>query len=260
MNIVSIKIKFSYWDFNSDNFRISKKSVYEQLLEIDQEISKLEKKLYDLIMEDKNDGMSIEVNSSGTFHFIEIDLFLGEVGDTYDISYIIEFLSQFKIIERISYNNDLSNYQGYIYIKGTELVNHLVKLLNIHGINLKIIGKTTSKYERGASDFWEAYLLAIEKYNAIKPLIYLIYKFLEKYKEYTREIQFGTFNAQKLKENVANLIDESHYNLVMISFEKIEEDRYNVTFTTRYQKINVETDNTGKVLKFNTDKKTQTRL
>src|SRR5699024_935530 len=96
MNVVSVRIIFSFWDFNTDIFRVGEKLVFEELFEIDIDISKLENKLYELIMKNKNDGMTLEVNSSGGLHFVEIDLFLGELGDTYDISYIIDFLSQFK--------------------------------------------------------------------------------------------------------------------------------------------------------------------
>lgn len=261
MNVVSVRIIFSFWDFNTDIFRVGEKLVFEELFEIDIDISKLENKLYELIMKNKNDGMSLEVNSSGGLHFVEIDLFLGELGDTYDISYIIDFLSQFKKLESIpDTTKDLSKFQGFIYIKDTDKLEEIIELLKSYGLNPKKIGMTTYKYERGASDLWEAYLLGIASSASIELIKPAINNLLKKFNN-NRDIQFGTFNIQKLKENVANLLEENIQNLELISFKNNnDEDRYSVIFTTRYQKVFVETNSSGTIIEFNAERKTQTRI
>lgn len=100
MEVVSVRIKYSFWDFNNEVFRVGEQIVYEELFNIDIDIFELKEKLYTLIMNDKNDGMTLEVNAFEDFHFIEIELFLGEPGDTYDIEYIIKFLDQFERCNR----------------------------------------------------------------------------------------------------------------------------------------------------------------
>lgn len=119
---------------------------------------------------------------------------------------------------------------------------------------------TTYKYERGASDLWEAYLLGIASSASIELIKPAINNLLKKFNN-NRDIQFGTFNIQKLKENVANLLEENIQNLELISFKNNnDEDRYSVIFTTRYQKVFVETNSSGTIIEFNAERKTQTRI
>ncbi|MCQ6281650.1 hypothetical protein [Bacillus sp. EB600] len=260
MNVVSVRIKYSFWDFNTEISRVGEKLVYEGVFRIDIDISELEEKLCKLIMNDKHDGMTIEVNSFNDLHFMEIDLFLGEPGDTYDINYIIKFLSQFKKLDKLPSTNDLSNYQGFIYLKYSDEVEEALNIIRSCGLNAEKIGMTTFKYERGASDLWESFILGIASSVAWDSIKFVKAKLQEKFNNHYRDLQFGTFNAQRLKENVAHLLGEAPQNLEMVSFECIEGDRFLVTFNSRYQKVFVESTDSGTIIKMNTEKETQTRI
>lgn len=260
MNAVSVRIKYSFWDFNTEVFRVGEKFVYEELFEIAIDIHELEEKLYKLIMDDKIDGMTLEVNSFNDLHFLEIDLFLGEPGDTYDINYIIKFLSQFKKLDNLQFTNDLSNYQGFIYIKYSDEVEEALNIIKSCGLNAEKISMTTFKYERGASDLWEAFIIGIASTATWDSIKFAKAKLQEKFNNQYRDLHLGRFNAQRLKEDVAHLLDEAPLNLEMVSFECIEGNRFMVTFNSRYQKVFVESTEIGTIIKMNTEKETQTRI
>jgi hypothetical protein len=259
MNVISIRIKYSFWDFNTDVFRVGEKFVFEGVFQINLDISEFEQKLYELIMMDKNDGMTLEVNSFENIHYVEVDLFLGEPGDTYDIEYIIHFLSQFKQLETLPATNDLSQYQGFVYIISDE-ANEALNILDSCGIKAEKIGMTSYKYERGASDLWIAFILGIASSAAWDTIKAGKVKLENEFNDHYRNVQFGIFNAQRLKENVAHLSGESLNNLEIISFENVKGEKFLVTLNSRHQKFYVEATESGEILKMKTDKTTQTRI
>jgi hypothetical protein len=260
MNVISIRIKYSFWDFNTDVFRVGEKFVYEGVFQINLDISEFEQKLYELIMMDKNDGMTLEVNSFENIHYVEVDLFLGEPGDTYDIEYIIHFLNQFKKLETLPATNDLSKYQGFVYIQYSDEADEALNLLKSCGIEAEKIGMTSYKYERGASDLWIAFILGIASSAAWDTIKSGKVKLENEFNNHYRDVQFGIFNAQKLKENVAHLTGETQNNLEIISFESVNDEKFLVTLNSRYQKFYVEATESGEILKMRTDKITQTRI
>jgi hypothetical protein len=260
MNVISIRIKYSFWDFNTDVFRVGEKFVFEGVFQINLDISEFEQKLYELIMMDKNDGMTLEVNSFENIHYVEVDLFLGEPGDTYDIEYIIQFLNQFKKLETLPETNDLSKYQGFVYIQYSDEADEALNLLESCGIEAEKIGMTSYKYERGASDLWIAFILGIASSAAWDTIKSGKVKLENEFNNHYRDVQFGIFNAQKLKENVAHLTGETQNNLEIISFESVNDEKFLVTLNSRYQKFYVEATESGEIVKMKTDKITQTRI
>jgi hypothetical protein len=260
MNVISIRIKYSFWDFNTDVFRVGEKFVYEGVFQINLDIPEIEQKLYELIMMDKNDGMTLEVNSFENIHYVEVDLFLGEPGDTYDIEYIIQFLNRFEKLETLPATNDLSKYQGFVYIQYSDEADEALNLLESCGIEAEKIGMTSYKYERGASDLWIAFILGIASSAAWDTIKSGKVKLEKEFNNHYRDVQFGIFNAQKLKENVAHLTGETQNNLEIISFESVNDEKFLVTLNSRYQKFYVEATKSGEILKMKTDKITQTRV
>jgi hypothetical protein len=260
MNVVSVRIKYSFWDFNTDVFRVGEKFVYEGLFKINLDISEFEKKIYELIMTDKNDGMTLEVNTFDNIHYVEADLFLGEPGDTYDIEYIIQFLNQFENLEALPATKDLSRYQGFVYIRYSDEADEALDILESCGIKAEKIGMTSYKYELGASDLWVAFILGIASSAAWDTIKSGKIKLENEFNNHYRDVQFGVFNAQKLKENVAHLSGEAKSNLEIISFESVKDEKFLVILNSRYQKFYVEATESGEIIKMKMDRTTQTRI
>ncbi len=250
MNTVHINIFDSYWGMDEVSFfETGRKLRFYGTIEIQTDIQEFEDKLHELIMNQKNDGLEIERNTYGENHFVNVFLYLDEGQDDYNIDYIIDFLNQFPTVEANTSENEVINYDKFIYAQFGDMED-VINFLEDEGIEFKLISQTKSTYDRGNSDFWIAFVLGIAQ-NASWDLVkFLGGKLKNKFIDSNRAIEIALLNVNQLSKNLADMAAVNEQDLRLISFSETapDEEKYNVEFRTINEKFKVISTKDGGVL------------
>jgi hypothetical protein len=259
LNIITINIYDSYWGFDDVRgiFEINQNHRYSTSVTTNQNIEVFEDALKYIIMEKKHDGIEIETISSGdNNHSIYLGLLLGEeqMGNPYNIDYILEFLGKYSSNQDISTTPEQITaserfiYVQYVFSDGKEIQDFLKN----EGLDVQILTTTRRTYERGASDFWIGYLIAISQ-NASWDLIKTAaLKLKDKYNLNESDVEIATLNIEQLFWNVAKTAGVSVEDLTVVSFNQMvnNEELFTVNLKNSTEKFIVVSDKVGVIQAF----------
>lgn len=254
LNFIHINIIKSYW--NLDFIEQKRERQYSITISSDITIDEFEEELIKTIMMDKGDGLELNLYSIKNKHFVDVVLLLGDE-DEYSIDYLIEFFKQFNEQPEIIFDTDYDTYDTYLYLKyAPEEFKDITEILKEHGFEAELISERRSTFERGAGDYFLAYLIGIASSKTSEALS----KIKEKYNDYVRDVQVGSLNIKNLKQNVSNEMNVNYNHLNLISFKELESGTYEVHFRTRYDNYFVTTNSKGDISKLVRKELTQTRI
>jgi hypothetical protein len=264
MNKLFINIIDSYMGID-DELRIyeqGRKLRFSKTYVTEMDIETLEEKLMYTILTDKGDGLELEINSIGNFHYIDIILLFWDKNDEeYNIDYLIKFLEQFKVDFDDSNFDELTNYDTFIYIQyEPEEFDNITKIFKQYEIDIKLITQTRNRFENGAGDYWIGYLLGIASSATIEVVKFATNKLKEKHKNNFRSIHLGNLDIENLQRNLSHFLGINALDLKLISFQETIEGKYKVTFRTRYEKIKVISDKDGNISKYELHEISQTNI
>jgi hypothetical protein len=263
MNKIFINIIDSYWgdDDTLGFYEQGRKHRHSGTYLINLDINEFEEKLTYAIMVGKGDGLELQIDSVGNNHYIDIVLLLGdETDEEYNIDYILEFLNQFD--EGNAINGDkISNFGSYIYLQyAPEDTKEITGILEEQGVHAEIITHTRSRFERGASDYWVAFLIGLASTATYESLRFVSGKVKEVFNNEYRDLHFGELNIDRVRSRLSYQTGVNEHDLILISFEEIENGQYKVIFRKRYEKISVIINENGDILSFQKHEPTQTRV
>ncbi|PLR94833.1 hypothetical protein [Bacillus sp. T33-2] len=257
MNVAQINIIDVYFGVNEEKgiHEIGRDIRFSAVYEVDIDIQQLESKLIDEIMQKKGDGIKVEINSFENNHYVDVYLLLGEEqeDDKFNIDFILEFLQQFQRHDlKINKYNE-KNYDKFIYARyAPGDYEDISNFLQEEGIEFQLLSKTRNTFERGASDFWEGFLIAMGQSASWDLVKMTASKIKNRYNGSFRSIEVACLDVGKLRENLADLAVVDQQDLRLISFFEIDNDQetYEVHFRTIHEKFDVQSNKSGTILKF----------
>lgn len=220
---------------------------FKSTYKTDIEFNEIEDKFYGLIGE----GLAVSSDYSDDTAYFRINL----IGDR-EIDRLLEFLSQFeKIDEELDFIKDFSNfdYSDYIQIDtgdvylDTEIKSKIKDYLISNKIDSKIL-RGNEIYEKGASSYWEVYLIAVGAGLSIE-IIKGIYSLIK-----DKLFDKDDIKSISVKETVKSFLI-TEYNLkptdIYLSrfFKRNESDIVELTYKSKTAKYYIETNNTGEIIK-----------
>lgn len=263
MNNIFINIIDSYWgvDDTLGIYEQGRKHRHSGTYVTNLDINEFEDKLTYVIMVEKGDGLELEIDSVGSNHFIDIVLLLGDENDEeYNIDHILDFLNQFDEANAID-GDKINNFGSYIYLRyAPEDTKEITGILEKQGVHAEIITHTRSRFERGASDYWVAFLIGLASTATFESLRFVSGKLKEKFNNEYRDVHFGELNIDRVRNQLSYQTGVNEHDLIIISFEEIENGQYKVIFRNRYEKISVITNKNGGISRFEKHELTQTRV
>lgn len=217
MNLIQVSIIFSYWD--NQLVEVERSHEFSMDIKSSVTIDEFEEELTEMIMRDKGDGLFLDIYSIEQRHYVDVFLLLGEPDQSsYDISYLRKYLEKFEEIEVNETDDDYSEFDSFIYLEyaPTDLPD-IMKILEDKGIKAKVISERRSTYERGAGDYFLAYLIGLASSMSVE----VIKKINSLYNDHVREVQSGEFPVEIIRRNLAEKTGEDTNNLALISFEEL---------------------------------------
>ena len=220
---------------------------FKQTYLTDLEFNEIEDKFYGLLGE----GMAVSSSYDQEFAYFKINL----IGDR-EIDRLLEYLEQFETTEdEPDFLQKFSNLEfeefvqidtGDVYLEDDDK-KKIEEILNSKGIEFKII-RGNEIYEKGASSYWETYLIALSAGLSIQ-IIKEIYEALKKKFSSPSDIKSIT-----LQDTIKNHLVKS-YNVkpseiyLARFFKRHEGDITELTFRTKNKRYYIETNSKGEILK-----------
>lgn len=198
-----------------------------------------------LILNDKNDGISIDTNSIDNLFFVEIQLFLG-INDIYKIDYIEDYLNDnYKNINK----NELStkdNINDIISLKfenpNSNTLNNIIKILTENNISDYLISTHTSIYEWGCGDFFESFIISLSV-DASKSFFKKIYALIK-----NKDSNGKVYVTENIKIQAANILGYTIDNYEIISLNKIKSEGYQIKLSNSYKELNIISDENSNII------------
>lgn len=249
MNIFYVDIFDEY--YNWENIKIiGTKHRFLGIYKSDFSKEEFEWSLYELIMHDKNDGISIDTNQIENIYFIDIRLFLGKE-DNYSINYIKEYLSNnYEEIDEneIEFKTNL-NHNIFLYCKYSDeqSLNDVIDILNQNKITDYQLSIRTHTFERGASDLFQSYLISLFAGATIEGIKYAINVYRTKI---DRNLNIAVLDPVKLRNNISTIASINLDDLYIVEFKEKDSKEYIVILRNRYHEFEVICDHDSKVVSF----------
>ncbi|WP_043933862.1 hypothetical protein [Bacillus sp. EB01] len=253
MNILQINIFDAYlnWD---DYSEIERKLRHTGVYATEENVKQVEKHLRDLIMDDKNDGIKVEINSYNNHHFIDVFLFLSidNQGDKeYDIRYINDYLdSHYETITE-NIRTEEVYFDNYLYIEcPSEEMEEIIKDINQGKYDVHIVSENKITIEKGFSTFMDGFLLGIAQ-NASWDMIKMSLTYLSAKYGDVKMVEVRGLNHKALRANVAKAATLKEHQLQLVSFDETEEaERFEAIYRSATEKFTVTSNIEGDLLKF----------
>ncbi len=262
MNFVQVNIIDSYWrNTGTELYESSRKLRFSGVFEIEIEIEEFEKRLIELILHNKGDGIKVERNSFHKHHIIDVLIFDGEGSvEKHNINYILEYIGKFQE-SNYSFNIDKNNnYDKLIYFEYRsdetldETLNELITSLKNNGISAEVICQSKHRFERGASSLLFTIIIGIVTGVVANTISEIIKNILHKHKNkcYIFRPKVANLNIDQLRKNLAKVASVNEKEFIIISFTKSEASKeiYKVTLRTSFEKFEVLSDANGKIHNF----------
>jgi len=201
-------------------------------------------------MSHKGDGLDLEIHSTKSGTYIDIELLVDEEENESDIDYLINFLEPYKLeLQEIEKQDKSPSFGSYIYIQYStpDDLETIINIFKEKNIEVQMITETRKTFESGAGDFWLGYLLGIASSATWDGLKHTFTKLKNQNDTHYRTIQIGSIDVDSLRENVSRYSGINKQDLVLISFEEVETGLYEVRFRSRYRKINVHSNVQGHI-------------
>lgn len=222
--------------------------VHLSAYEIKTSVETFAKKLEYFIMQHKKDGITIDVDSTPNYNYIDVRLRLGESEQNYDSQYIINYITQnFKKIDipMSEYKTEQLEELIYIYTMD-ELPEAFCKSLSQEGINIKKINTFSRVYHHGASSFITGFILAISARLTGDTIKAIFDKSVKKFSH----MNSVTLNFDKLKKNLSSYTNFNSSSFEIIQLNKDDTDNtYSVVLRNPYKMYSIVCDIDGNIKK-----------
>lgn len=233
--------------FDDDFYRVIEiNEKFKQTYLTNLEFNEIEDKFYGLIGE----GMAVSSSYDNDFAYFKINL----IGDR-DIENLLEYLNQFEKTDEVpDFLQKFSNLEfdefvqidtGDVYLE-EEDKRKIEAILNSKGIDYKII-RGNEIYEKGASSYWETYLIALSAGLSIQ-IIKEIYEALKNKFSALSDIKSITVQ-DAIKDHLIKSYNLKPSEIYLARFFKRHEgDIVELTFRTKDRRYYVETNSKGEII------------
>lgn len=230
--------------------------LYDGSLDIEAEITRV-------IMTTKGDGVQILTSFLDNVIYMKVILFFtsDDIEKEYDINYIQDFLNAVGIAKKGTLFAHVEMATGYIIIDDVwgDEVEKILEVLNETGITEFNVTRHANAYHRGASNRIETILLGIVSGVSVEVLKYLGMKISQKL-EKEKVPDVGVLDVEQVKKNLSLLTDQNIAEAFILKFEKLDEEKFSLTLTTRYDLVNCKCNSRCEIESFEIQPFTQTRI
>lgn len=198
--------------------------------------------LKNLIMNEKNDGLIIDINSIENLFFIDIELLLpvDNIYENYNINYINNYLND-------NYNKtdkgklDIeNNIDGIVFLSfedfGDNTLDYVRDILKENNLTNYTISINTNIYEWGASSFFEEFKISFIvdiSIDILKKIISII-----KNEDINGKIDIN----ENIKRQAADILGYTIDNYDIVSLNKTDSGGYKIKFLNLYKELNTISD------------------
>lgn len=247
MTLVYLDIYDEYLDSETLNIKAHKHR-YTRNFICESSFKEFENNLYNLIMTNKGDGLSIDSVSTKNKHYISIYLLTDE-DSKYSIEYIISYLEQYPEINEDKALCD-SSLKADTFIKidyCDDILPELEELLADQNVEITLRSNT---FECGASSFFSGIIIGTIS-GTLSGLILATISKLANREEYIKYKQCS-LDLENLKRNIVHFSGENSKNLYIYDFQKSEKDVY-VVLRSRYNEYRIKCKPNGEIISFRQD-------
>ena len=234
--------------FDEDFMKIIEvREKFKATFQTDKEFNEIEDRFYELIGE----GMAVSSDYSDSTAYFRINL----IGDR-DISKLQDYLSEFEQVDlEPDFISDFSNFDysefiqidtGDVYLDDdvkAKIKEYLIK----EKIDFKIL-RGNEIYEKGASSYWETYLIAVGAGLSIE-IIKGLYALIKD--KLFNEDDIKSVNIQEsIKNFLINEYDLKPTDIYLSRFfKRHESDIVELTYKSKKSRFYIETNNKGEIIK-----------
>ncbi|MEK4234819.1 hypothetical protein [Paenibacillus sp. FSL H7-0714] len=275
MNYIDLKI---YYEFFNDELTESYKELkYEAIYKSSTFEKEAERDLFVEIMTAKNDGMTFDVHSIGSYHTIVVNLFysMGLEADLKLVEMIRNWCEKmFEVLDRVddklAFDNFRTTSDGVLLnfddIYDTEFLADLSEVFAENSLEVQIIGHKKHSYERGAGDYREELILFIKSsiesgvaWDVIKGIFTLI--LVKTGMNQNQLVMSKSFDSDQIISAVSEKINENAMNIRITDIRNNSETGYtDIELKTQYSLVHLTCDDNNNFTRFHVEELTQTRI
>lgn len=154
-----VYVNASYWNDKIEKVKVEK--IYTKYFNITESFSSLLQKLRIDILKNKDDGFHIDIYKYDETAFIKIELYFGESDINIELNtdYVKQFFDPYNETNSLTVPGNEKVSQNYLYVYANENIELLLRDI-LNKDNDAKFQKKYHVYERGASDFYTAFILS----------------------------------------------------------------------------------------------------